>query len=211
MEINQERSTRMQILSLLKKEGQMSMNQIASRLGVTKMAVFKHITGLEASGLIERSTVKKHVGRPVSIFTLTASGRKRFVSSYASMISDLIYFLVKNDQRDLVLDFLKKRYASIKDEYEEELLPFDPDKRLEHLAVMRDREGYMAELRNTPGGVHELIEFNCQIFQIAALMGEACDLENSLFRSVLGVQVDSTHKQITGESFCRFLIHKQEP
>ena len=68
----------------------------------------------------------------------------------------------------------------------------------EHLAVMRDREGYMAELRNTPGGVHELIEFNCPIFQIAALMGEACDLENSLFRSVLGVQVDSTHKQITG-------------
>ena len=121
----------MQILSLLKKEGRMSMSQIASRLDVTKMAVFKHITGLEASGLIERSTVKKHVGRPVSIFTLTASGRKRFVSSYAGMISDLISFLVKNDQRDLVLDFLKKRYASIKDEYEEELLPLDPDKRLE--------------------------------------------------------------------------------
>jgi|YelNatPaOPRAMG01_1025707.scaffolds.fasta_scaffold03452_10 DeoR family suf operon transcriptional repressor len=210
MEIKQERSTRTQILSLLKKEGKMSMNQIAFRLGVTKMAVFKHITSLEASGLVERNTVKKHVGRPVSIFTLTASGKKRFVSSYEGMISDLISFLVKNDQRELVLDFLKKRYSSIKEDYERELLAVDPEKRLEHLAAMRDSEGYMAELRNTPGGVHELIEFNCPIFQIATLMGEACDLENSLFQSVLGVKVDSTHRQVKGESFCRFLIHKQD-
>jgi DeoR family suf operon transcriptional repressor len=211
MEINQEHSTRMQILSLLKKEGQMSMNQIASRLGVTKMAVFKHITSLESSGLIERNTVKKHVGRPVSIFTLTASGKKRFVSSYAGMISDLISFLLKNDQRGLVLDFLKERYASIREDYDQELLALDPGKRLERLAFMRDREGYMAELRNTPGGVHELIEFNCPIFQIATLMGEACDLENSLFQSVLGTKVESTHKQAKGESFCRFLVHKQMP
>ena len=211
MEINQDRSTRMQILSLLKKENHLSMSQIASRLGVTKMAVFKHITALEASGLIERSTVKKHVGRPVSIFALTPSGKKRFVSSYAGLMSDLVSYLISKDQKDLVLDFLKKRYASIRDEYEHELFPLAPEMRLKQLATMRDREGYMAELRNTPGGVHELIEFNCPIFQIATLMGEACDLENSLFRSVLGVQVDSTHKQITGESFCRFLIHKQEP
>ncbi|EQD26643.1 transcriptional regulator protein [mine drainage metagenome] len=124
------------------------------------------------------------------------------------MIKYLVSFLVENNQRDLVLEFLKERYSSIMDRYEQELRPLGWEKRLETLAAMRDREGYMAELKSTPGGVHELIEFNCPIYQIASIMGEACDLENSLFRGALGAKVDSTHRQVTGESYCRFLIHR---
>ncbi len=210
MDIDNERSTRTRILSLLKREKQMSMSQISSRLGITKMAVFKHISGLESSGLIERSTVKRHVGRPTSIFRLTDSGRDRFVSSYAGMMKDLVSFLVENDQRDLVLQFLKERYSAIMERYEQELRPLSWEKRLDALTAMRDREGYMAELKSTPGGVHELIEFNCPVYQIASIMGEACDLENSLFRGALGATVQSTHRQVTGESYCRFLIHRPD-
>ncbi len=203
-------TTRETILSLLKRNESQSMDQIANALGITKMAVFKHMSRLEESGLVERVTARRSVGRPVSLFHLTESGKDHFRSSYASMMRSLIDYMVEKGQRSFLLDFMKERYAEIQKEYYANLGHGSLEERVQMLAKIRDREGYMAESRKDPSGHFELVEYNCPIYQIAQIMGEACDLENMLFRSVLDVTVESTHRQVSGERFCRFIVHQAE-
>lgn len=199
-------STREQILLMLRKHGKLSMDEIANNLGITKMAVYKHLSRLENDRIVTRSIDKRRVGRPVSLFLLTENGKERFRSSYAAMIRSMISYLVEKGERELVVDFLKKRYEEIGRTYRERLAGLSFEKKVGELTRIRDEEGYVAEHRKTPGSAYELREFNCPIYEIAQILGEACWIEGSLFKSVLDTKVDLTHRQAAGDSYCRFMI-----
>ena len=202
-------TTHQKILKLLKKNRNSTMDSIAKELGISKMAVLKHIFRMEQDGLIERKSIKKKVGRPVSVFSLTEQGEERFRSSYADTIKNLISFLVDHGHRDLAVQFLRERYEMMQTEYAKSLSGLTYEKRLEKLSDLRDSAGYMAELKRIPSGMYELVEFNCPIFQIASVLDEACSLESMMFKNVLDSDVQTTHRVVEGRGYCRFLINKR--
>ena len=202
-------STHQKILEILKKNHNSTMDSIAKDLGISKMAVLKHLFRMEKDGIIERKSIKKNVGRPVSVFSLTEQGEERFRSSYSDTIKSLISFLVDHGHRDLAVQFLKERYAFMQTEYAKSLSGLTYEKRLEKLSEMRDSAGYMAELKGMPSGMHELVEFNCPIFQVASVLEEACSLESMMFKNVLDSDIQTTHRVVEGRGYCRFLINKR--
>ena len=202
-------STHQKILEILKKNHNSTMDSIAKDLGISKMAVLKHLFRMEKDGIIERKSMKKKVGRPVSVFFLTEHGEERFRSSYADTIKSLISFLVDHGHRDLAVQFLKERYALMQTEYAKSLAGLTYEKRLEKLSELRDSAGYMAELKTIPSGMHELVEFNCPIFQVASVLEEACSLESMMFKNVLDSDIQTTHRVVEGRGYCRFLINKR--
>jgi predicted ArsR family transcriptional regulator len=62
--------------------------------------------------------------------------------------------------------------------------------RIEKLAQLRSREGYMAEWRQQDDGSFLLIENHCPICAAAQLCQGFCRAELEIFRSVLGIDVD---------------------
>ena len=91
-------------------------------------------------------------------------------------------------------------------DYERQIRSGDLGGRVRELAVLRDKEGYMAEVRQSAKGRYELFEFNCPILAVADKYWEACKVENELFRRVLKADVDTTHRVVAGDHVCRFLI-----
>src|SRR3979411_3135813 len=65
------RSTRMEVLELLRRKGRCSAETIASDLGVTPNAVRQHLTNLERDGLVVSHPERSGRGRPSLLFSLT--------------------------------------------------------------------------------------------------------------------------------------------
>lgn len=60
--MNETGSTRMQIMTMLKTEGGLTVSEIAERLGVTEMAVRRHMNQLERDQLIVPQLLRKSMG-----------------------------------------------------------------------------------------------------------------------------------------------------
>ena len=59
-----ETSTRKVILSMLKTQGPLSVHDLAKQLGITEMAVRRHIHSMEKDDLLETKLVRQAMGRP---------------------------------------------------------------------------------------------------------------------------------------------------
>src|SRR5260370_30514487 len=65
------RSTRMEVLQLLRRRGRSSSDTIAGDLGVTPNAVRQHLTNLERHGFVVSHPVRSGLERPSLLFSLT--------------------------------------------------------------------------------------------------------------------------------------------
>ncbi|MHA2504041.1 MAG: helix-turn-helix transcriptional regulator [Candidatus Kariarchaeaceae archaeon] len=200
-------STKRQILVILKREGQMDLPTLSKELNLTKMGVLNHINQLEEMEIIERFKINIGVGRPRTAFRLAPNSKDIFPKAYSSITTSVLQFIETELGRRAVYRALKSRQDEIKEEYLKQLdeLPFA--ERVSTLAKIRDHEGYMVELNMVPNSEsYEMMEFNCPILSVADTYGEACQVEEELFREILGADVTTTHRTVSGDNVCRFLI-----
>lgn len=199
-------STKRELLLLLKKDGEADLEGLARTLSISKMAVYKHVKELEHTGLVERFSKRTGVGRPRLGLRLAPGASAVFPKAYASVTCAVLEFVEQKMGREAVEAALKSRHKTILPTYQRHVRGDDLETRVRELADLRDREGYMAEVRGAPGGRFELLEYNCPILAIADKYWEACKVENELFRKVLRADVETTHRVVAGDHVCRFLI-----
>ena len=199
-------STKREILLTLKREGEVDLETLARGMRLSKMAVYRHVRDLEEASLIERSSKRSGVGRPRLTLKLAPGASSVFPKAYASITCAVFEFIEKRMGREAVEDALRSRQAAVLPEYERKVQGEDLAARVHQLAVVRDQEGYMAEVRGGAKGRYELFEYNCPIVAVAEKYGEACEVENDLFRRVLKADVETTHRVVAGDHVCRFLI-----
>ncbi|MDX5434980.1 MAG: MarR family transcriptional regulator, partial [Halomonas sp.] len=82
--------------------------------------------------------------------------------------------------------------------------------RVERLAEIRTREGYMAEWRREEDGSLLLIENHCPICRAAHTCPDLCRSELTVFRAVLGedVSVERTGHVLGGARRCVYRIER---
>jgi|YelNatPaOPRAMG01_1025707.scaffolds.fasta_scaffold26083_2 DeoR family suf operon transcriptional repressor len=200
--------TESRIIMALKESNGLSLGAISERLGISKMAVLKHLQSLERREIVERRIVKKNIGRPYYTFHLLQSSSSALGSSSEMLLYSLLDFLVERGSEEIVINFLRERYKKVEAYYEESLRFKSGRERVEELAKLRYLENYFPELKNIGRDRFELLEYNCPIYAISRKFGEACSLEQKLFENVLKMEVNTTHTQVNGHGTCRFLISK---
>ncbi len=205
-QIMQEYPTETRLILVLKEKGQRSLQDLSHDLGISKMGVLNHIKHLESRGLVRRIQKKGRVGRPYYLFAVTEDSKENLANSNAWMLQNLVSYLRETGHSDLMEQFLRDRYEQIRIDYEKRLSHLGKDQKIQELVRMREDESYFPVLRDMGHDTFDLQEFNCPIYQISRYFGIACNLETSLFSSVLDMDVESTHRQVDGHGVCRFLI-----
>jgi DeoR family suf operon transcriptional repressor len=195
------------ILSLKRKKG-LSLEELSRELRISKMGVLKHIQVLETRGIVRREISKKNIGRPYYRFYLVSNKGEILGNSSEKMLESFLEFANKEGYRDFVLKFLRNRYSEVEKFYKNALTSLTESQKVEKLAQLRQIENYFPELKKKGNDTFELLEFNCPIYRVANLFGEACSMERDLFKNVLDMDVESTHRQVNGFGTCRFLIRK---
>ncbi|PRZ13932.1 putative ArsR family transcriptional regulator [Laceyella sediminis] len=210
MQVSEAGSTRKQILLMLKMEGPLTVGEMAERLGVTEMAVRRHINTLERDGLIQARLLRQAMGRPTSQYFLTEKSDEHFPKSYSNFTIDLLHDLEKNFGSELVDQLFNNREERLAEAHQMDFAGKDFSERVRTLAEIQDQKGYMVKVEELPDGSYELIEYNCPIFQVANQYNHACQCELNWFERMLDARVERPECQAKGGQHCVFRIKQKE-
>ncbi|MGA7924037.1 MAG: MarR family transcriptional regulator [Thermoplasmata archaeon] len=194
------------VLDLLKRRSTLSLTDLASELGISKVAALRHLAALETAGLVSRSSRNNGVGRPRAYFELTPRSARLFPEAYAEMSRSAMQFIEDRLGRKAVVELLQQRAHEVHDRHVNEFTKGTLTERVATLARVRDEGGYMAETGTRRSSVHEMLEHNCPILSLASTFPEACEVERRMFESLLDANVATSHRVVAGAGVCRFLI-----
>jgi len=203
-------SGRERVLRVLKTKGSQTAAHLASRLGVTTMAVRQHLAVLQGEELVDFSDERRKIGRPARIWQLTQKAYSRFPDHHAELAVEMIEAVRDVFGEDGLERLTEGRTRKQVESYRGRMPgPKAPvEERVAMLATIRREEGYMAEWGRRRDGTLELVENHCSIAQSARVCPGLCGGELSLFRAVLGgdVTVNRVEHILTGDRCCRYSI-----
>ena len=205
--------TREALLDRLKSEGPQDVRALSAFLEVSEIAVRQHLAGLEAGGQVESRRSPRPVGRPAMLWRLTDAAQARYPDAHSDLALDLIAdmrALFGEDAMDRLLERRSHRQIGV---YGARMKTGRSLKaRLEALAEMRSREGYMAEVTRDADGAWLLVENHCPVCHAARACSGLCRQELEIFRTVLGddVTVERTDHILAGARRCAYRVTKAQ-
>ena len=201
------RSTRMEVLELLRRKGRCSAETIASDLGVTTNAVRQHLTNLEREGFVVNHPERSGRGRPALLFSLTERADAAFPKRYgqlATMVLQEVQEMGGPEALDEVFARVAERHAR---SIEHDLEGLDFDDKLKRVVAWIGRAGTLVEQRETSEGVKVTIH-NCPFRNTALKFPQVCSLTPQLITRLIGTsvsQADSIHRR---DPYCSFVVQR---
>ena len=200
-------STRQAVLKLLKTRGSATASELAGQLGLTDMAVRRHLAALEQDGYIAPATVRQPMGRPAFVYQLTEEAEHFFPKNYHLLMLDLLEELELSETgNDAVGALFEARKRKLLGRYASRMQGKQLRERVAELAVIQNAGGYMVEVEDGEGVEFVLHEYNCPIAQVASRYQQACQCELALFRELLGTKVERTECLAKGGGKCTYRI-----
>ncbi len=204
-------TTRQTILNLLKILGPSDPKTLATRLGLSPMAVRQHLYALRRSKLVAYRVESRPAGRPAKVWRLLRAADRYYPDAHARLSVSLIEaarsaFGQKQFGRLLArLEDSEKRAVA-------QLMPAQGSfrERVVALARIRSGQGYFAELKEQEKGVFLLIENHCPVLTAATACNGLCEAEQGVFQDVLGSEcrIERTEHALDGARRCVYRIHQ---
>ena len=207
----EERSTRSQLLQMLKTEGNCSTGDMAKAVGITEMAIRRHVQAMERDGLIRSALVRQPMGRPCYRYSLTEQADDLFPKNYSQLTLDLFEEL---EQESGGAGMIERMFEGRRDKLEARFRDRMADRTLEErvaeLSEIQNDSGYMARWAadEREPDVYQLHEYNCPVAQVANKYRQACHCELQLFERLLGAEVERTECLADGGQRCTYAIRK---
>ncbi len=203
--------TRNRLLQALKVSGPQTAADLSKGLDVTPVAVRQHLDGLLSEALVEYEDSRQGgVGRPKRVWSLTQKGHGQFPDNHSGLILGLLSGLKDLYGTEGIDKLISHRQAAAKEAYQKELQSASTLKsRLDVLADLRSREGYMAQVE-TDGSEYLLIENHCSICAAATACQGFCRSEMDLFQELLGANVALTREEhlLSGGRRCVYRVRE---
>lgn len=209
-DLGQQLPTREVILHLLKTKGDMSTKDLTDELGITIMAVRRHIQSLERDNLITSKMLRQTLGRPTTVYSLTEQAGGFFPKNYHTLTVELLTELEEQFGADAVEKLFDSRKDKLIQKYGENMKEKNIAERVETLAHIQNENGYMVELEKVNEEEFLLTEHNCPIEHVATKFKNVCHCELKMFQSLLG---DAEIKRLEclgdGGQRCTYSIKKR--
>jgi len=201
------RSTRMEVLELLRRKGRSSAETIAGDLGVTPNAVRQHLTNLERDGLVVSQPERSGRGRPSLLFALTERADSVFPKRYgqlATMVLQEVQEMGGPGALDEVFARVAARHANA---IEKDLDGLEFEEKLRRVVNWIGRAGTLAEQSEGVEGIQVTIH-NCPFRNTALKFPQVCTITPQLISRLTGAAVsqsDSIHRR---DPYCSFVVQR---
>ncbi|MGA4718895.1 MULTISPECIES: helix-turn-helix transcriptional regulator [Fictibacillus] len=206
-------STRDEIIYLLKRNKRMTVTEMAKSLGITEMAVRRHLNTLERDHVIETTLVRQAMGRPIHFYHLTASGDEQFPRNYSGLTVDFLKDIEEVSGTETIDELFKRRENRLQDRYKDRMNTLTEfEQKVNELANIQNEAGYMVDWeRGEDPDTYVLTEYNCPIAKVANEYQQACSCELSLFKRML--QTDAVERKTCmakGGDYCCYVIKEEK-
>ncbi len=199
-------TTRRRIMALIKENGELPADELAEYLGISTVAVRRHLTKLESDRLITYNEIQRGMGRPSFVYILGETASSYFPRRYeelATVVLETIQDLYGTEAVDAVF---KMRSAHMLESYRQRVNAKSLDKRLDQITQLREADGYMSTWEAEVDGTFILREANCPIIHVAEDCGEACNYDQTLLEDLLDADIERTGHLIHGDGACTYKV-----
>ncbi|MBN3525258.1 helix-turn-helix transcriptional regulator [Paenibacillus apiarius] len=203
-------STRRDILMILKQQGPITVQLMAEQLHITGMAVRRHLYELQKGGYVHIQLVRQSVGRPNYEYSLSDKANSLFVNKYDALALDMIEEMQAMAGHAFVEQLFERRKLKLEQKYARKLKGLKLEQRVQVLADIQDREGYMVKWGRNVNGSFWLEEANCPISYVAAKYSPPCQCELALFADLLEAEVERTECMAQGGRKCMYRITEKQ-
>lgn len=203
------RSTRMEILELLKRKGHASAESIATDLGVTPNAIRQHLTNLERDGFVKSQPERHARGRPSLQFSLTERADSVFPKRYGQLATMVLTEVQDMGGPEALDDIFARVAARHAHTIEPSLEGLDFDRKVDHVIAWISRAGTLADRTETEEGIKVTIH-NCPFRNTALKFPQVCTITPQLMSRLLDAPVsqsDSIHRR---DPYCSFVVQRPE-
>ncbi|MBN1221499.1 MAG: transcriptional regulator [Anaerolineae bacterium] len=198
--------TRRRILSLLKEEGELTADELARRLGISAVAIRRHLTRLERDNLVTYQEMQRGMGRPSFVYRLGEAAASYFPRRYDELAITVLETIEDLYGRDAIDAIFRMRSEHILEKYRSKINGQTLDARLDQLTRLREADGYMSTWKLTEDGTYILREANCPIVHVAQGCGSACDYDQMLLSNLLEAKVIRKSHLARGDEACSYEI-----
>jgi iron-sulfur cluster biosynthesis transcriptional regulator SufR len=199
--------TRRRILNLLKEKKALTADQLAELLGISAVAVRRHLTKLERDNLVIYEEVQRGMGRPSFVYQLGEAAADFFPRRYDELAVTVLETIKDLYGREAIDAVFRMRTEDIFERYRQKISGETLDDRLNQLTSLREADGYMSTWQSDETGTYILREANCPIFHVAEGCGPACDHDLALLTSLLDAKVIRRSHLASGDDACAYEIH----
>ncbi|SFJ76103.1 MULTISPECIES: metalloregulator ArsR/SmtB family transcription factor [unclassified Bacillus (in: firmicutes)] len=202
------RSTREEIIQLLKVRGEQTVSLLAEALQITEMAVRRHLSKLEKDKLIEMKMVRQHVGRPMYVYCLSAKGEDLFPKQYKQFAVEMLEDLQRIGDEELVKKLLQARTDRMEEQLAKRVNRKETTlERLKEIAIMQEKNGYMVRVEQESEHSFILQKQNCPLMEVAEKFPQICHDEKSMYNKLLPTaDVKVLSSMCAGDCFCSYQI-----
>jgi DeoR family transcriptional regulator, suf operon transcriptional repressor len=203
-------STRDEILNMLKVKKRLTVFEMAKQLGITEMAVRRHLNALERDSFVESTIVRQSMGRPMHVYRLTDKGEDLFPRHYKHMVLEILEDAAEMGGKDFVNQLFEKRRNRLKQQFFQRFENKTFDEKVYELAAIQNEQGYMAELEKRQDGRYVLKEYNCPLSDIAKRFKAACASELELFHDCMqNAEIIPSACMAHGDDCCQYEIKEK--
>lgn len=190
---------------LLKNKNGATVDELSTKLEITRNAIRQHLAVLEKDGLVTLGTSRPTGGRPEQLYILTEAGRELFPRHY-TWFAQLIIESIKQESGE---EALKQRMQMMGELVAKNLRQQHPalenqQQKVEQLAGIMKQLGYDAD-SNKPINDTPIIEANNCIFHNLAIKNpEICQFDIGLMSAFTDSSISHEECMASGGNVCRF-------
>jgi predicted ArsR family transcriptional regulator len=213
--------TRDSILSILRRRDGISVDQLATELGLASATVRRHLDVLLRDDFISVEQVRGGTGRPRYAFSLTEQGAELFPHHYVRLTHRLLEEIVQLDAgemegrdglalADLLFEKMSERLAA---EYTSRVEGETIEQRVRSAATLLADEGLDFEVEATGDGVR-LLGRGCPCLKLSDRgQGDvSCGHDRRLLEQVIGTPVTLLERdQLPGDFLCGYQVTAEFP
>jgi DeoR family transcriptional regulator, suf operon transcriptional repressor len=202
-------NTREQILELLQRSGNgLTADALAHKLGISAVAVRKHLAALERNNFVQTELARRPIGRPTYLYRPTTTAQELFPNDYANLATAMLEMIRLLDGEQKVDELFQHRAEALASELATRVHGITLQERLREVAQVLEEQGYMPEVQKLPERPERylLTEHHCPIFQVAKAFQQACTCELDVLLKLLQVKVERCDHRVMGHPHCSYLI-----
>jgi len=186
---------------LLRSEEPLTVQALATRLGISRNAAHQQVAALEREGLIERDSAIRTRGRPSQGYRLSSAGSATFPRQYALIARELLAELSKHLRPEELRGALQRIGTKLADSLAAE------DGEIASVAGLMRQLGY--ESQTVEGS--EIEARNCVFHDLAMADPTICEVDLAFLRAMTGRAVEHRRCMARGERSCRFAFGPTKP
>ncbi len=195
-------------LNRLHRMGSGTIQEICDVIGVTATAVRQRLTRLHERGLIQRTAVRSGRGRPHHVYSLTGAGQRELGDNYGELARILWQELRNIDDSAVQARVLQRIQASLVERYGRGVEGNSLNDRFRLLGQSLAEQGFDVEVELAVSADGDLLpilrENHCPYHELASEDPTICEMEQEVFREILGQKVELTQCCLEGHSCCEF-------